>query len=290
MSADAIYKVAIGPIQQQKIPPGAEYWREFNGSFRNSERNSLSFAEDVWCGRPFTTWHARCWRHSNNFELGQHLAIDFDTGDARSSLAELLKDPFIAKRGAMVYTTPSHTPAAPRARVVFLLDTPIQQAANYTTAASALLWLYGSADRQCKDAVRFFYGGRPGHCEIEHLGQVLPLDVVKDLVRRYRTSGAEAHRRVTHPTYQPTASQTELAEALRSIPAWGISYDQWLTTLMGIHSAFPGGDGLALAESWGQGYKGEVEAKWRGFHGDGGVTVASVFGLAKSLGWRGHVV
>ena len=35
----------------------------------------------------------------------------------------------------------------PRARVVFLLDQPIMQAKNYTLAASALLWVFGTADR-----------------------------------------------------------------------------------------------------------------------------------------------
>ena len=285
------FKIALAPPLNGKIPAGSPLWPKFNASFENVEIESVNLAARIYDGQPITTWHRDHWRTSANFMLGQHIGIDFDTEDDRSSIRYLLNDPFISRWASMLYTTPSHTPEKPRARAIFLLDTPIYQAANYTAAASALLWIFGTADRQCKDAVRFFYGGRPGACEMQWLDNVLPLERVKDMIRRYQASGAQARRQVAKD-FSATPDQAELKAALDRIPAWGIDYDQWLAVLMGIHSAFPGGDGLALAESWAQGTEGEVGRKWKSFKPDGNtggaVTVATVFKLAMERGYAKH--
>lgn len=285
------FKVALAPALSGKIPPGSPLWPRFNASFENMEIESVNLAARIYDGQPITTWHRDHWRTSANFMLGQHIGIDFDTGDARSSFNVLLADPFIARWASMLYTTPSHTPEAPRARVLFLLDTPIHQAANYTAAASALLWLFGTADRQCKDAVRFFYGGRPGACELEWLDNVLPLERVKDMIRLYQNTGAKAKRQVANG-YTATPDQAEMKAALDKIPPWGIDYDQWLAVLMAIHSAFPGVDGLALAESWAQGQEGEVGRKWKSFKANGNtagtITPATLFKLAMAHGYVKH--
>lgn len=289
--SDPTYKVAIGPALTAKIPYGDPYWKEFNASFENQELPSGVLAARLYEGHTLTTWHADHWRHSRNYLCGQHLGVDFDTEDARSTLPVLLKDRFVAKYAGIVYTTPSHTPATPRARVIFLLDTPIMQAKNYTLAASALLWIFGTADRQCKDAVRFFYGGRPGACQMEWLSEnLLPLALIKDLIARYLSTGQRTHQHATR-TYTPgTADEREIAEALRHIPAMDISYDEWVSILMAIHSELPGLNGLQLAESWAEGKPGEVEQKWRSFHDTGNpsgcVTIATLFKIAKDHGWQ----
>lgn len=287
---DTTYCVATGPVLTHKIPYGDSYWPKFNASFENRRLTQLSVAQAIYDGHPITTWHRDHWRHSRNYELGQHLGIDFDTEDARSSLPHLGKDPFIAKYGAMLYTTPSHTPDKPRARALFLLDTPIHQAKNYTLAATALLWVFGTADRQCKDAVRFFYGGKPGACEMEWLGNELSLDLVKDLIRRYQETG-ERTRRHAQRQYEPgSADERDVVDALRHIDAWAIGYDEWVGMLMAVHSEFPGENGLAIAEAWAQGRDGEVEQKWRGFdtHGNtaGRLGIGTLFAKAKECGWE----
>lgn len=84
------------------------------------------------------------------------------------------------------------------------------------------------------------------------------------------------------------AQEDDVIEALGHVPTTG-SYDDWLTVLMGIHSAFPGENGIAIAESWSPGYDGEVAAKWDSFSRDGNeagaVTIATVFHLAQQNGW-----
>lgn len=289
---DKQYHVALGPVLTGKIPPGDPYWREFNGAFRNVELKQLDIASELYEGRPITTQCDPPWRKAENYALGQHIGLDFDTEDKRSTFKVLLKDSFISKYGSIIYTTPSHTPDKPRARVIFMLDRPIHQARNYTLAASALLWIFGTADRQCKDPVRFFYGCKPGAGEMEWLNNELPLDIVKDLISRYKATGRANHRRV-HRGPIRTSGDTDrqkIVDALNHLDPWSVSYNEWVSVLMAIHSEMPGAAGLSLAESWADGKPHEVEQKWRSFdpsgNASGQVTVATLFKLAKDRGWE----
>jgi len=215
--------------------------------------------------------------------------VDFDTEDRRSSIATLKSDPFIQKYGSIIYTTPSHRIDAPRARVVFLLDHPIHQAKNYTAAAAALLFIFGAADRQCKDPVRFFYGTKPGSGQVEWLNNELPLSLVRDLIKQHQVAqNARQHKRKRR--YSPnTTNDNHVAAALDHLDPWALEYDEWLGVLMAIHSEMPGASGLSLAESWGDGYPGEIEKKWLGFktngNASGQVTIGTLFALAKEHGW-----
>lgn len=280
-------KIAISSIQCiRKIEPGANVWRQFNASFQNADCSVAQVMDAIYNGYPVTTQLKAPWRTSENYLMGQHLALDFDNEDKTSTIDYLIKDKFINKYGTFIHTTISHKPEAPRARVFFILDQPIHQAKNYTLAASALIWLFGTADPQCKDAVRFFYGA-PG-CDFEFIGGFLPLGVVKGIIKRYQESGAKEMKLATQE-YKAPADQAEAADALRFIPAWGISYDEWLAVLMAIHSAF-GDAGLFLADSWAQGKKNEVSQKWKGFkaggNAAGAITIGTLFSIAKKNGWR----
>lgn len=288
MGEKCMIKIAVSKYQiTKKIPPGDKSWPRFNSSFENKELDTNTIMDYIYGGHATTTWHKDNWRIGSNYLCGQHLALDFDTEDNRSTIATLKTDKFISKYGAFIHTTISHKPEAPRARVFFALDAPIIQAKNYTLAASSLLWLFGTADRACRDAVRFFYGAPD--CTMEYIGQVLPLEMIKKLITNYQESGQIERKQATNKNYLVPPSQQEVADALKFIPAWGVDYDDWLQVLMGVHSAF-GNDGLGLVLSWADGKPGEVEQKWRSFHdsgnNSGAVTVATVFGIAKKFGWK----
>lgn len=284
---EQLYKVSINryPLDH-KIPQGDPIWARFNAGFDNSEITPLRLANALFEGRSITTWHKDNRRITANYLLGQHIGLDFDSGP-NADMYQLLTDRFVNKYGSLVYTTMSHTEEEPRCRAIFLLDTPIMQAKNYTMAVSALLWIFGTADRQCKDAVRFFYGSP--NCQFQLLGNVLPLEVVKKTITSYLESGAREKKKTTNREYSAPASQQEVADALTFIPPWGIDYDEWLQVLMGIHSQF-GDAGFSLADSWGQGKDDEVARKWKSFdksgNGEGAITIATVFGIAKRFGWR----
>lgn len=282
------YKVAVSKFSvSRKLPPGDPMWSKFNASFDNLDVETMQLVEAVYNGQAITTHHKNHWRTSENYICGQHIGLDFDNGDKHSTLAYLMADKFVSKYAAFAYTTMSHTDEAPRSRVIFLIDTPIMQAKNYTLAVASLLWLFGTADRQCKDAVRFFYGSK--NCEFEYLDNTLPLEVVRKLITQYQETGQAEHRKATRKDYSAPVEQQEVADALRFIPPWGISYDEWLEVLMGIHSAF-GENGYTLANAWADGKPGELEQKWKSFkssgNGRGAVTIATVFGIAKRYGWK----
>lgn len=219
---DPTYRIAVSTwALDHKLAPGAPEWSAFNASFTNQSLTPFDFAHAIYDGHPFTTWHTNNWRTSANYVCGQHLGLDFDAGDQTSTLPALLDNPFIHRHANILYTTPSHTPEAPRARVVFLLDTPIMQATNYALAAAALLWLFGTADRQCKDAARFFYGSM--RCEMEMFDNVLSLATVKHIIAQYQASGKREMRRQVDRTIQgndryTTAALRNEVEAVRTAP------------------------------------------------------------------------
>jgi hypothetical protein len=187
----SVYKIAFSSLQLKgKIPAGDSLWQKFNASFERDELIPSDIAWKIQQGHAFTTWHKNQWRNSENYELGQHIALDFDAGDVTSSIPHLLSDKFVSQYAAMAYSTPSSLPEAPKSRVVFVLDTPIMQAKNYVLATKAMLWLFGTADPKCKDPCRFFYGSL--NCELSFLNHVLPLDKVKEIINQYLQTGAEA--------------------------------------------------------------------------------------------------
>lgn len=276
---------------QHELPEGDKTWRNFNASFENMQLEPIDIIKFVYEGHAMTTWHKDHWRVSDNFLLGQHIGLDFDSCDKYSSLAWLSKDPFIRKYAQIIHTTPSHRDEAPRARVIFVLDEPIHQHKNYAAAASALLWQYGMADRQCKDPVRFFYGSV--NCEFEWFpDNTLPLAVIKKIIADHRMfdelqekkrKAAQARASFNAPT-----EMKDVQAALSRIPAWGIDYDEWLTILMALHAEY-GDAALGLAESWADGTDGEVRRKWKSFKPNGNASgragLGSVFAIAKRFGW-----
>jgi hypothetical protein len=286
--SDATYKIALSRMElTEKIPHGSPMWTFFNASFDNLELTAPDLACAIFAGKAQTTHHRDRWRTGANYLCGQSLGLDFDTEDERSTLKALTADKFLARHAAILHTTMSHTPDKPRARAVFVLDTPIMQACNYALAATALLWLFGTADRQCKDAARFWYGSPD--CDMELPEHVLPLATLRKVIEQYQATGQRERKAAAHRDYAAPADQREVADALKAIPAWGIGYDDWLAVLMGLHAEF-GDGGRDLADSWADGRPGEVEQKWKSFKPSGNtagaIGIGTVFALAKRNGWR----
>jgi hypothetical protein len=273
-------------LRPGKVAPGQ--WEEHGRSFENMDwPEQVDIASMLYTGRSITTWHSNNWRHGDNFILGQHLALEFDTEDERSTLDTLKADPFIATYGGFIYTTASHRPEAPRARVLFFLDTPIHQAKNYMAAQRALLWLYPHADQKCKDPCRVYFGSYSADFAL--LGNELPLSKAKELISRHSEFVSnDVALRKSSAQITPV-SQAEAARMLQRIPPHGIDYDEWVSVLMGLHSEF-GADALPLAESWADGYPGEVESKFRSFRNSGNavgkVTMGTVVAIAKRFGYE----
>lgn len=179
-------KLAINQSFKGK-PAGGDltgFFREYNGRFENVELTGAQIMAEVQAGHGLTTQH-RGYRHGKNFICGQHIGLDFDTEDDNSRLANLIQDPFIERYAGLLYTTASHTEDKPRARVLFFLDQPIYDPAEYTELATALLWHYGQADQSCKDPARLFFGAV--NCQPAISGNVLPLEIAtRELLTPFR--------------------------------------------------------------------------------------------------------
>lgn len=186
-----------------KIPLGDPAWGAFNGSFRNVNITPEKLGELIQQGYAYTTQHTD-YRKAENFVQGQHLALDFDTGDELSSIAVLTQDPFIARHAAFIHTTPSHKPEQPRARVIIPLDRPVKDGAKYAELAQALVWRFPIADQSAKDIARFFYGSKG--CEVLWLGNTLTLeDAARELILPYRAA-METLQKVVQPGAIVTSS------------------------------------------------------------------------------------
>ena len=182
-------RAELGKIMQGDIPA----WREFNGSFVNVDIKPIDLMQRVQAGFAYTAQHKR-YRSADNFICAQHIALDMDTEDERSSIAVLSVEPFFAEHASFIHTTPSHTAAKPKARVVFVLDRPIRSVDKYAELAQSLVHRFESSDRACKDPARFFYGAKG--CDVAWLGNILTLEnAAKELVLPYREYVANLERK-----------------------------------------------------------------------------------------------
>ena len=270
------YQISLGPVLAHKLPrPGRDateaereaarkQWRRLNGSYKNQRMEASALAAAIFAGHCFTTWHSNQWRHSKNYLAGQHIGIDFDAG---MSIAALEADPLVTKWGGVLYTTHSHTPEMPRTRVVFLLDTPIQQADNYAKATQALLWLFATADPAGSDPCRNWYGCPPRRGTIKLLPNVMPLPLLQEIVASWTKTGELARQAIAQRQTRTWHTDHAMLEAaLKVIDPMVLSYKDWFKAIVAIKSVFPGQDGLDLADQWARGYEGEIADKWDGIH------------------------
>jgi hypothetical protein len=198
-------KIAINSEHSGKHPAHLStdalnaWWRWYNGAFTNVDTSLQGLENHIYWGHAYTTQH-RDYRKASNFIQGQHAGLDFDGLEPGTTLQSLVDgDSFIAKYAALLHTTASHTPDAPRIRVLFVLDRPIRDAGKYTLLAKALLDRYDMADKSCKDACRLFFGAEG--CDALSLGNVLTLEAAAEmLVQPYEERLAATRKPLTSRT------------------------------------------------------------------------------------------
>jgi hypothetical protein len=174
------HAIAVNRMATGKLPQGDPRFALFNDSFENKELEPIDLANEIYTGHAYTSWHSGR-RKVDNFILAQHIAVDMDTQDERSSFDALMSHDLVRSYASLLHTTPSHKADAPRARVIFLLDEPITEAKSYQAASKFLISQFEGADSACSDASRFFYGSL--NCEIRLLEGVLPVEHLRSLYR-----------------------------------------------------------------------------------------------------------
>lgn len=146
------------------------------------------------------------------------------------------------------------------------------------------------------------YVGRVGEAvDVKHRGYILlepstfeggiyrfqndaPIAQAPDWLKRPERTLAEVKGNAQGATGRTLA---EVEDALRYVSA-DCNYHTWLSVLQGLHSEF-GSDAIQLAEEWSltaphRFEDGAVDRKFASFSGDGGVTINTVFDLARKGG------
>lgn len=274
------FKVAINR-QRFVEKPEQPNWETLNTSFVNAEVDIMRFVNAIFRGHPFCPW-VDGKRHVDNFILGQHIGIDIDTGDQRAEIDKLAQHPLVTAYGAIIYETPSSTPQAPRARVIFILDQPITDADGYKAAIQVVTELFEGADLACVDAVRFFYGNG----KLREMGKVdgvwfhpeacLPLTELRRFARirneklRHESERKQAQWVQRAPAANgnapPNTDQmtlNELRDRLDTVDPYAMGYETWLKMVAAIRHVY-GDAAFDMVKRWSDtpGEKPLTESKW----------------------------
>lgn len=94
-------------------------------------------------------------REDANYVSRQICMVDIDDG---MTIQELFNDDFYNEFGAGFYTTARHTDKAHRFRILFVLEEPETDCLRMRKIIRGLLETYKTADTNCKDGSRIYYG------------------------------------------------------------------------------------------------------------------------------------
>jgi hypothetical protein len=203
------FQVAINQKYRDKVKPGDGRFWDFNMTFRNSRLTLPKLLHIIRAGYAWTAPHRRLrrrrptltnpqyrttYRVKENVISSQILALDSDTGDERSGFDALLADPFIGQYASLLHATASSTAQAPRTRIIFLLDAPLEPPV-YEQALRGLLRRYPFCDQSVNHAAVVFYGAQA--CSYQLRKAMLPLSVLEsEILQPYAAFlAAERQRR-----------------------------------------------------------------------------------------------
>lgn len=274
------FKIAVNR-QRFVEKPGREMdWELFNGSFVNMEVDVLRFCNAIYLGHPYCPWMDGK-RAVASFQLAQHIAVDMDCGDVRAEIDTLKQHPLVQAYGAIIHETPSHTPDAPRARVIFVLDEPITDAAGYKAAIQVVTDLFDGADPACVDAARFFFGNGKLHMlgRTEgiwfHPDACLPLAELRRFarIRAAKQREAEQQNRGQWIQRAPTNGHAapdgdkmtldDLRDRLSKVHPYAMGYETWVKLIAAIRHVY-GDASFGLVKAWSDvpGKEPLTDAKW----------------------------
>lgn len=144
-------------------------------------------------------------RNMNNFLEQSLVLIDIDSG---MTLDALQQHPFYKEFGAGFYTTPSHTEADHRFRVLHRLEVPETSPERMRALYRALMEAYGNADASCKDSSRLFFG-TINAVKKEKRDNVLPTGAAESLIEYIQAKDEEKAKSLTVRDYKPLDDESK---------------------------------------------------------------------------------
>lgn len=96
-------------------------------------------------------------RKKVNLNYQEVIALDFDDN---TTIEEIENNEFIKQNASFIYTTFSHTEGHHKFRVVFFLENKLTNNEQVLEVYSKLFEMFPTADVNCKDSSRLFFGGK----------------------------------------------------------------------------------------------------------------------------------
>jgi hypothetical protein len=147
--------------------------------------------------QPFShTWSGGLFkglRANSTWEQQSVFALDFDKGNLTiDQIFARLKDIGIVPQ--VWYTSFSDSPELRKFRVVMFLDSPVIDKDIHGLIFNSLLALFPEADRACKDASRYFFGGK--ECTIVHHDPISTSEFIDALTIQMYSIDSKSFRKV----------------------------------------------------------------------------------------------
>lgn len=172
-----------------KLPPTSPLWREVSFNKDSWPIRSMTvqeIADHLQAGYPITAARLGSRRSGRLAQLAL-LGLDYDKLQPGVTLADLAQ---LHPEAAVIYSTASHLPEAPRYRVLFVLDAPLASEDEANAYINAWLGVHPYADQSTRDAQRIWFGSTG--CEIYvNPDAVLPLAEVERARRHLRNRQAQ---------------------------------------------------------------------------------------------------
>jgi hypothetical protein len=155
--------------------------------------NQFSKLVSAPCSHTWSGGLFKGFRSNNTWEKQSVFALDFDKGKITiEGVYSRLKELGIVPQ--LWYSTFSDSPELRKFRVVIFLDTPIMDKGIHKLIISSLFSLFPEVDDVCKDASRYFFGGK--ECTVVHTDPVSTSAFIDSLSIQIYSSDSKSFRKV----------------------------------------------------------------------------------------------
>jgi len=218
------------------------------------------------------------------------------------TIDDALANEFIRTHCALIYTTASSTPEWNKLRLVFLLPEYVQGSEAVEECTRHLMEILPH-DPSCKDSSRVFYGNTKAQFPLINPRATLPIEWVEEARITAQQKKLEFDARVAaiaarKKEYQDRDNSGDwdtdslVQQALSFIPSrspGSNNYSESLRVLMALVDHYGPIEAEAIAEGWSPSIKGttwNIAQKIRSFRRGNGVSIGSLFHIAKTYGFR----
>jgi hypothetical protein len=269
--------------------------------WRNDIMNAEKLAKHVHNGFAFSVGSIRNPIADNpkpkadDIDFAQLVCVDIDNSDKKVIIPEpnywsynrIVNDNFVKNNALLVYTSPSHSKAWNRVRVVFLLDKRIQDKEEYKEICLALINYFGAAaDKSINNIDRLFFGST--NCKYDVLDKVLTINTISNMKAKSELLN-NFNKEYVNNTYNDekyTLTDNDVVELLQYIDGDSLDYNEWLKIYAGVLNYCGFDTALRLLENWSPDKEKGTEVKLRSIQNSNSIksSIASVVFYAKQSG------